>query len=222
MIIKAQALAQLPLFARLGDGDLQEIAPHIRERAFSSGQTIVLEGEPCQAVYFVVRGVVRSYRLSREGREQVLAYLGPGEFFNLVSVLDGEPTMVSVEGLTEGMLYAVSSEHFRRIVREYHEAALAVTERLAAEVRRLSDMVEDLALHTVRVRLARFLLTQAEHPQHPSFQWTQAEIAAHIGTVREMVGRTLRTFAADGLIRQEQGRIIVKDREKLEQEAAGV
>jgi len=222
MTIDERALAQLPLFARFGDDDLREIAPRVRERAFSSGQTIVLEGEPCRAVYFVVRGVVRSYRLSREGREQVLAYLGPGGLFNLVSVLDGEPAMVSVGGVTEGMLYAVPCDHFRWIVREYHQAALAVTERLASDVRRLSDMVEDLALHTVRVRLARFLLTQAEHPQPPSFQWTQAEIAAHIGTVREMVGRTLRTFAADGLIRQEQGRIIVKDRERLEREAAGV
>ncbi len=222
MTIHERALAQLPLFASLDDGDRQEIAPHVYERAFLPGQTIVLEGEPCQAVYFVIRGIVRSYRLSREGREQVLAYLGPGEFFNLVSVLDGKPTMVSVEGLTEGMLYVVPCEHFRRIVREYHEVALAVTERLAAEVRRLSDMVEDLALHTVRARLARFLLAQAEDPRHSSFRWTQAEIAAHIGTVREMVGRTLRAFAAAGLIRREQGRIVVGDREKMEQEAAGV
>ena len=91
---------------------------------------------------------------------------------------------------------------------------------MAAEVRHLSDMVEGLALHTVRTRLARFLLTQAEGTRHPK-RWTQEEIAAHIGTVRDVVGRTLRAFADDGLIRRERGRVVVVDREGLEREAAG-
>jgi len=168
MAITVQALAQLPLFAGLRDDALQEIMPYLHERTFSPGQTIVLEGEPCQAVYFVIR-----------------------------------------------------CERFRRIVREHHEVALAVMERLATEVRRLTDMVEDLALHTVRARLARFLLAQAEDPQ-PSHRWTQEEIAAHIGTVREMVGRTLRAFTAAGLIHRERGRVVVADREGLEREATGV
>jgi len=221
MAITVQALAQLPLFAGLRDDALQEIMPYLHERTFSPGQTIVLEGEPCQAVYFVIRGIVRTYRLSREGREQVLAYLGPGWLFNLVPALDGQPSPASVDALTGATLYTIPCERFRRIVREHHEVALAVMERLATEVRRLTDMVEDLALHTVRARLARFLLAQAEDPQ-PSHRWTQEEIAAHIGTVREMVGRTLRAFTAAGLIHRERGRVVVADREGLEREATGV
>lgn len=220
MAITAQTLRQLPLLAGLGDDALLEIAPHIHERTFSPAQMIISEGEPCQAVYFVVRGVVRVHRLSLEGREHVLAYLGPGEFFNLVPVLDGGPNPATVDALTEVTLYTISCERFRRIVREYHEVALPILERLAARVRHLGDMVEGLALHTVSTRLARFLLAQAEGMRHPK-RWTQEEIAAHIGTVREVVGRTLRAFANDGLIRRERGRIIVVDREGLEREAAG-
>jgi len=220
MTITVQALSQLPLFAGLGDDALREIVPHIRERTFSSGQVILLEGDPCQAVYLVVRGLVRTARLSPEGREHVLAYLGPGELFNLVPALDGQPSPASVDGLTEGLLYTIPCERFRRIVREHPEVALAVMDRLATEVRRLTDMVEDLALHTVRARLARFLLAQAEDPQL-SHRWTQEEIAAHIGTVREMVGRTLRAFTAAGLIHRERGRVVVADREGLEREATG-
>ena len=220
MAITVQTLRQLPFFAGLGDDALLEIAPYIHERTFSPGQMIISEGEPCQAVYFVVRGVVRVHRLSLEGREHVLAYLGPGESFNLVPVLDGGPNPATVDALTEATLYTISCERFRRIVREHHEVALPILERLAARVRRLSDMVEGLALHTVRTRLARFLLAQAEGLQ-PSRHWTQEEIAANIGTVREMVGRTLRAFAADGLVRRERGRIVVVDREGLEREAVG-
>jgi CRP/FNR family cyclic AMP-dependent transcriptional regulator len=220
MTITVEALSQLPFFAGLGEDDLLEIAPYIHERTFSPDQMIILEGEPCQAVYFVVRGVVRIYRLSLEGREQVLAYLGPGESFNLVPVLDGRPNLATVDAVTEAMLYTISCQRFHQIMREHHEAALAVLEHLAAEVRRLSDMVEDLALHTVSTRLARFLLNHAEGM--PSTRhWTQQEIAARIGTVREMVGRTLRDFTAAGLICRQRGRIVVVDREGLEQEAAG-
>ncbi len=122
--------------------------------------------------------------------------------------------------MTEATLYTIPCERFRRIVREHPKVALTIMDRLATEVRRLTDMVGDLALHTVRTRLARFLLAQAEAPQ-PSHRWTQEEIAAHIGTVREMVGRTLRAFTAAGLIRRQRGRVVVADREGLEREATG-
>jgi len=220
MAITVEILSQLPFFAELGEDDLLEIATYVHERTFSPGQVITLEGEPCRAVYFVVKGVVRVLRLSLEGREQVLAYLGPGESFDLVPVLDGRPNLVTVDALTEATLYTISCQRFHQIMRDRHEVALAVLEHLAARVRHLSDMVEDLALHTVRTRLARFLLTQAEGTRHPK-RWTQEEIAAHIGTVRDVVGRTLRAFADDGLIRRERGQIVVVDREGLEREAAG-
>lgn len=220
MAITVQTLSQLPFFAGLGEDALLEIASCIGVRTFSPGQMVILEGEPCQVVYFVVQGVVRTRRMSLEGREQVLAYLGPSKSFNLVPALDSGPNLATVDALTEATLYTIPCERFRQIMRDHHEVALAVLEQLAAEVRRLSDMVEDLALHTVRTRLARFLLTRAEDRQPPK-RWTQEEIAAHIGTVREMVARTLRAFAAAGLIHRERGRIVVVDREGLEREAKG-
>jgi CRP/FNR family transcriptional regulator len=228
MAVAVQTLSKLPLFSRLGNDVLLEIASYIHERTFSPGQMVILEGEPCQAVYFVAQGVVRTHRLSPEGREYVLAYLGPGEPFNLVPALDGGPNLASVDAVTETRLYIIPCELFQRIMRDHPEVAQAVTERLAAEVRRLSDEVENLALHTVRTRLARFLLAHASAElgevvdgAQPPKRWTQEEVAAQIGTVRDVVGRTLRTFAADGLIRRERGRIVVVDRESLELEATG-
>jgi len=217
---KSPTLSQLPFFAALGEHDLLEIAPYVHQRTFSPGQIITVEGQPCQAVYCVAQGVVRMYRLSLQGREQVLAYLGSGQFFNLVPVLDGGPNLATAEAVTEASLYSISCQRFHQIMRDHHEVARAVLEHLAAEVRRLSDLVEGLALYTVRARLARFLLAQAAG-QPSSHQWTQEEIATNIGTVREMVGRTLRDFAIAGLIRRERGRTVVLDRDGLEREAAG-
>ena len=219
MAIEAQELSRLSFFAEFEDQALQEIASHVTTRGFSRGQVIVLEGDPCQAMYFVSRGVVRTRRLSLEGREQVLAYLGPGEAFGLVASLDGGPNLATVDALTDTTLYIIPCERLRQIMASHQGVALVVMKHLASEVRRLSDMVESLALHTVRSRLARFLLARADGTLPPR-RWTQEEIAGQIGTVREIVGRTLRRLASDGLIRRERGRITIVDREGLGEEAA--
>jgi CRP/FNR family cyclic AMP-dependent transcriptional regulator len=220
MTVGVDTLSQLPLFGALGEEALRSVALYVQERTFSPGQVIVWEGEACQAVYFVAHGLVRTRRLSPEGREQVLAYLGPAGSFNLVSALDGGSNLATVDAIREATLYAIPCERFRQIVREHQEVAVAVTEHLAAEVRRLSDMVESLALHTVRTRLARFLLNTAEGANSPK-RWTQEDIAAHIGTVREMVGRSLRVFVDEGWIRRQRGRIVIVDRQGLQREAGG-
>ncbi len=215
-----QTLRQLSFFAKLSDDTLRKMALILHKRTYSPGQVITLEGEPCQAVYFVAQGLVRARRMSLEGREHVLGYVGLGEAFNLVPAIDGSPSRASVDAVTQATLYIIPCRRFREIMRVHHDVALAVMERLAADVRRLSDMVEDLALHTVRTRLARFLLAQSEDGQAPK-RWTQEEIAARIGTVREVGGRVLRTFATAGLGRRQRGRLVVVDREGLEREAAG-
>jgi CRP/FNR family cyclic AMP-dependent transcriptional regulator len=214
-------LAKLPFLAGLDQETLKAIVPHVREQSCSPGQIVALEGEPCQAVYFPVRGLLRARRSSADGREQVLSYSGLGSCFNLVSALDGRGNVATIEAVTEVALYDVSCRDLKRLMAEHQEMALAVSQYFAGEVRRLSDMVESLALHTVRARLARFLLDSAEGRVAPR-RWTQEEIAAHIGTVREMVGRSLRHFLVHGWVRRERGRVVIVDRPSLERESTGM
>ncbi|MBM4430728.1 MAG: winged helix-turn-helix domain-containing protein, partial [Chloroflexi bacterium] len=84
----------------------------------------------------------------------------------------------------------------------------------------LTDLVEDLSLRTVRARLARFLLEHAEEQEVPR-RWTQDEMAARLGTVRDMIGRTLKAFADAGLLRMDRQRIVLLDRQGLQTEADG-
>jgi CRP/FNR family transcriptional regulator len=100
MTITIESLSKLPLFARLQPVELQRIVPHVHEQTLAPGQVAVWEGETCAAVYFVVRGLVRTRRMSLNGREHVLAYLGPGESFNLVPALDGGLNPVTVDAVT--------------------------------------------------------------------------------------------------------------------------
>ncbi len=220
-MITAQKLSQLALLAPLDEEAVRGMLPHVHERAVTAGQMVLLEGEPCRAVYFVVRGLARSKRLSPDGREQVLAYLGPGSVFGLVAAVDAGPSLATVEAVIDTLLYGIPCPVFGGLMNDHPTLAVSVADRLTADVRRLSDMVEDLALHTVSTRLARFLLNQAENPRPTRRRWTQEEIAARIGTAREMVSRTLRDWTQAGLIRREHGRVTIVDRDGMEREARG-
>lgn len=219
MNVIASKLGEFKLFAGLDDQTLAELASHVHERTFEPGQMVALAGEPCQVVCLVVRGIVRTRRLSIEGREYVLEYIRPGQAVGLVPAMDGGLNLATAEALTRTLAYLIPCELFRQIVREHPSVAVAALESLSARVRDLTDTVEDLALHTVRARLARFLLSRREDGPQPSRHWTQEEIAMHIGTVRDVVGRTLRSFARQGYIRRERGRLVVADRKSLEHEA---
>ena len=218
MDVAARILSRFSLFSGLDDQARREIALDVHERTYDPGQVIILAGERCEAVYLVVRGTARSHRLSLEGREYVLYYLGSGQVFNLVPAFDGGPNVATVEALTAAVIYSIPCDRFRQFALRHQEITSAALELLADRVRYLSDRIEDLALHTVRTRLARFLLSRADVASSPR-HWTQEEIAAHIGTVRDVVGRTLRAFAREGLIRRERGRLVVTDMDGLRHEA---
>lgn len=221
MVSTLEALRCIPFLAGLSDGALARIAGVAFARTYGPGETIIFEGDPCQAAYFIAKGQVRVYRLSATGREQVLARLGPGQAFNTVPPFqpDGVNHAI-VEALGTVTVYAVSSDDLRRLVSESAELALALLQDFANRLDHLTNLVEDLSLRTVRGRLARFLLENANEGK-ATRRWTQDEIAAHLGTVRDMVGRTMRAFVDAGLVRMDRQRIVLLDRKGLEAEAYG-
>jgi CRP/FNR family transcriptional regulator len=188
-------------------------------RMFRAGQMIVLEGEPSRAVYLIVTGEVRVQRSSPEGREYVLHTLGPGQCFNLVSTLDGGDNLATASAWTDTSVLVVPCDVFYQMVRDQPKVAQTLLQHLADRVRLLSDAAEDLAFYPVRTRLARCLLSRTNGDAPPARHWTQDELAAHVGTVRDVVGRAMRTFSRDGLIRHEQGRVVVTDPAGLRREA---
>jgi CRP/FNR family transcriptional regulator len=219
MNVTASTLAEFSLLAGLDDQVLLNIAADTTEQTFEPEEIVARAGEPCHYVFLVVRGLVRTHRLSVEGREYVLEYVRPGEPLGLVSALDGSANLATAQALVRTVTYSIPCALFRQIVRDHPSVASKALTQLSARVRNLSNTVEDLALHTVRARLARFLLSRHEDGPQPSKHWTQEEIAVHIGTVRDVVGRTLRAFARLGYIRRERGRLVIIDRAGLEQEA---
>jgi CRP/FNR family cyclic AMP-dependent transcriptional regulator len=216
---EVEALRRISLFTDLPQETLARLGRVAIRRTYEADEIIILEGAPCRAAYFVAEGHVRASRISSEGREQVLARLGAGQGFNTVPPF--QPCGVNhatVRAVEEVTVYAVTKEDFLRSVSEDARLALALLQDFADRLDHLTDLVEDLSLRTVRGRLARFLLEQAEAGEVTA-TWTQTEIAARLGTVREMIGRTLRAFADAGLIQIDRQRIVLLNREGLEAEA---
>ncbi len=206
-------LRSLPFYAGLPAQALAELAAEARLRTYARRELVVLEGEPPAGAYFIVSGQVRVFKLSPEGREQVLDRLGPGQGLNLVPLFDGGLNPASAEAANEAVLCLLPREAFLLAIRRYPQVAEAVLADLAARLRQLARLVEDLSFRTVRARLARFLLRQAGEPGR---RLTQAEMAAQLGTVRDVVGRTLADLQHEGLIDIDRHRIVIRDRAGLE------
>jgi CRP/FNR family transcriptional regulator len=209
-------LKSLPYFESLPAQAVTGLAARAGRRSYARGELIVLEGEPAEAACFVASGQVRVFKLSAEGREQVLDRLGPGQALNLVPIFDGQPNPASAEAVNAATIVTLPREELLAAVRRHPPLAVALLADFAGRLRHLAGLVEDLSFRTVRARLARFLLRQAGQPGR---RMTQAEMAAELGTVRDVVGRILAELQAEGLIAIERHRIIIKDRAGLEAHA---
>lgn len=186
-----------------------------------AGTMIQLEGEPAEAMYIVAHGRVKIARLATNGREQVLHVAAPGHHFNTVPIFDGGPCPANAEALTDVGLLMLPLRELRAVVELQPALALAFLKEFTGRLRHLVNLVDELSLHTVQGRLAHLVLEQAEAAERGEevVALTQAEMAAQLGTVREMVARTLKSFDVLGLIRMERGVITVLDREGLAAQA---
>ncbi len=217
---KLGLLRHVSYFTSLTDNLLTELAAVALERRYPRGQVIFLEGDPCVGLYVVGTGQVKIYKLSSQGREHILHQLGPGGTFNDVPALDGGPNPASAAAVTDVLLWIIPRADLRRLAHAYPELAWALIESIARRTRHLVAMVEDLALRSVKARLAKLLLAKAEEvaglPEIQRDQMvSQAEMAAQLGTVREMIGRALRELSDEGLITFDRHRIVITDRDSL-------
>jgi CRP/FNR family cyclic AMP-dependent transcriptional regulator len=203
--------------AQLTDAAIEALAAIATGVQRPVGTLIQLEGDPAEAMYIVARGRVKIARIGANGREQVLNVIPAGGHFNTVPMFDGGACPANAQALTDVQLLILPREELLQVVAAHPPIALALLKEFAGRLRHLVQLVDDLSLHTVQERLAGLLLEQAEAAERGDAQpaLTQAEMAARLGTVREMVGRALKTFEVLGLIRLDRGAIMLLDRTGL-------
>jgi len=217
MAIEPEFLKSIPYLSGLSPAELESVRQRIFEKTAERGELILLEGEPAEALFFIVAGAVKIFKTSAEGKEQILSIARPGDSFNDVAVFDGGPNHASVQAMGPVTLYGIRKDKFKTILQEQPQIALNVIQVLAEQVRQLVSLVEDLSFRHVIGRLAKILLEHAGDESGVRPRLTQQEMAAMAGTAREVISRTLKSLEEEGALRVERNRIVITDKEALKE-----
>jgi CRP/FNR family transcriptional regulator, cyclic AMP receptor protein len=220
-----KTLRKTPLFASLTEKEIEALAGRVTERRFDRGAILFSEGDSCTGLFLVVSGKIRIFKLSSAGREQVLAVEGPGSSFAELPVFDGGNYPATASALEDAEVLFISRKDFQNFCREHPDVGLKVIAVVGARLRRLVGIIEELSFTTVRQRLIALVLRLAKADGAPSKEGIRVELtkshqdlAAELGTVRELVSRNLSRLQAEGFLDVEGRRIVVKDLPGLERE----
>ncbi len=212
LVLGIPHLSMLPL------AEAERFARELVVRRYASREFIAVEGEPCRGFFVLLSGRARIFRSGADGREQILRLLAPGDTFGEVPVFDGGPNPATVEALDTCDVALVPSAAFRLIVARYPEVAAALLEHFARRLRSFTELVEQISLQTVQQRIARYLYMTAREEGVDSPDGlvvprtiTQQDLAALVGSVREVVSRTMRVMEEDGVVEIRRKEILVRD-----------
>jgi CRP/FNR family transcriptional regulator len=216
-------LRRLPLFTDLAESELSLIAGYVKLHHYEAGENIFSEGDPCRELLIVKEGSVKMLKTAANGRQQLIGIERPGNSLTEIAVFDGGAYPATARAVLPTILLRLEAEHFRRICLQHPEVSLKVIKVLGHRLRRMGSLVEELSFSTVRGRLITHLVQLAEQGRRTSagieFELTEnnEELAARLGTVRELVSRNLGRLHGEGLIEIRRRTVIVTDLDSLKQ-----
>lgn len=217
---KFRALCRNEYFETLDEAALRGIVENVSLRQFERGETLFWEADPSAGLHIVKSGCVKIFRVSPQGRQYIVRLLLEGDTFNEVSVFDGGVNPVNAEALEASQVWVVEPECLRQLVGLDPDFARKVIYNLGQNLRHLVRAASEMAFYQVTHRLAR-LLAQLPANEQGGTRLTQDQIAARLGTVREVVARSLKELERSGAISMENRRIAVADAGVLAQWAQG-
>lgn len=220
---KIAALKRTRLFEGLDDSTVRVLAERAFERRFQKDEVLFVAGEEARGLYVIVAGAVRAFRVSLDGREQVIHVERAGATIAEVPVFDDGtyPSTAAAEEPTTTLF--IGKGDMLRLCLEHPEITLAAIRVLAGRLRHCAELVEALSLREVGQRLARFLVAEARRNgtrtnDGTSMELTQTnqQIAARIGSVREVVSRAFARLQHEGLIVVEGRQLVIPNDAALE------
>lgn len=220
-----KVLRDTPLFASLTETEMRALRLRVNARHFDRGELLFNEGDACTGLFLVASGKIRIFKMSASGREQVLAIEGPGSSFAELPVFDGGNYPASASALEQSDVLFISRRDFQNFCREHPDVALKVIAMVGSRLRRLVGIIEDLSFTTVRQRLIALILRLAQASGTTSKDGVRVELtmshqdlAAELGTVRELVSRNLSRLQAESFLEVDGRKIVIKDIAGLKRE----
>ena len=219
-------LRQAPLFSALDDEAATALRSSMTDNRLRRGDVLFHEGDSGDKLYIVTEGKVKLGRTSADGRENLLAILGPGQMFGELSLFDPGPRSATVTAVTDTVFASLSHADLLRWLEGRPAVARGLLTQLAGRLRRANDVVADLVFSDVPGRVAKQLLELArrfgdrrEDGIHVHHDLTQEELAQLVGASRETVNKALADFAARGWIRLEPRSVTIIDVQRVERRA---
>ena len=204
-------LRQAPLFSALDDEAASALRTSMTESRLRRGDVLFREGDSGDKLYIVLEGKVKLGRTSADGRENLLAILGPGQMFGELSLFDPGPRSATVTAVTDASFASLSHEDLLRWLEGRPVVARGLLTQLAGRLRKANDVVADLVFSDVPGRVAKALLDLHD--------LTQEELAQLVGASRETVNKALADFASRGWLRLEPRSVVIMDLERMSRRA---
>ncbi|MEX2100126.1 MAG: Crp/Fnr family transcriptional regulator [Acidimicrobiia bacterium] len=209
-------LARVPMFAGASADVIDRLAACCRERDVDKSAPVFLEGDPGDALYVVVDGLVKISVFSVDGDEAAFRAVGAGGAFGELSALDGAPRSASAIALRPTRLLALPGEVLRSTIRTEPALAELVLRAVAERLRATTHQHADFVFLDLAARVAGYLLERASgSPPTVSIELTQGDLAALLGGSRQSVNQVLRGFETDGVLRRRGSMLEIVDRPRL-------
>jgi CRP/FNR family cyclic AMP-dependent transcriptional regulator len=185
---------------------IERFLENCRHKRFRAKSSIIKEGDPSLDLFYVISGSVSVLTEDDKGREIVLAYLNPGDFFGEIGLFDDDNRSAFVRARTNCEIAQMSYNKLKSLNSLFPELLIAIASQMAVRLRKTSRKVTDLAFTDVQGRVARTLLDLCKEPDamtHPDgmqIRITRQELGRIVGCSREMVGRVLKHLEEQHLI----------------------
>jgi CRP-like cAMP-binding protein len=216
-------LGDSPLFAALAPAERARLAKQLVRRTWARDDYVFFEGEPAEWLILVISGRVKMIKHSESGRETILATFGPGQIVGEVGVLAADAYPATAQALEPAVTAGLRREEYAALVQSHPELAWALIVELGRRLQRAHESIRSMAVEKVERRVARVLLRMANSAGERladgtvriTVPLTRQDIADMAGTVIETAIRTLSKFQKQGLIRSEEGLIVLLQAHRL-------
>jgi len=219
-------LRRVPLFNDLSEAELALIGDRLTVHRYDAGMIVFSEGEVCRELWIVKEGTVKMLKTAPSGRQQLIGIERAGNSLSEVAAFDGGCYLATAQTASSTVLLRLEADHFCRICLQHQEVALKVIKVLGHRLRSMGRLIEELSFSTVRGRLIAHLMRIAEHDGRRTsrgieFELTEnnEELAARLGTVRELVSRNLGRLHGEGWIEIRRRSVTIPNLSKLKEEA---
>jgi CRP/FNR family cyclic AMP-dependent transcriptional regulator len=211
--VSTALLRNVPLLSVLSEAELTLLARVVTRKSYSRGSLILGAGDPTDSLYILISGRIKVFMSDLDGKEVILAILGPNEFVGEMGLIDNSPRSANVVALEPCEIVCISKSDFKRCLAENFEMAMAVMRGLVKRLREADNQIGSLALMDVFGRVARLLLESAEVVNGEKVvakKLSKQDIARMIGASREMVSRVMKHLQTAGYIEERANSIVIR------------